>query len=361
MMPRSELINVSAGAGRLQLRGAASAFALFVDDRSVAANWYDCEGSIGQYFYRVPGFSLEQCAALAREAVRDAPPTDRPLADRFRPLLDQFASGTYRLDYDEASAELRFWELNYTSDFDSHDDLYHYANHLRFEHALLPTQNTDTRDQRRILEWAAAIEAGQRPTLITAMVDGADTELVLDGHHKLSGYELAGVPPCRLAIVCLDPPPLRLEDWPGGRVRHHPESWPKALALKPRLWPRDAHPRDVAFEYQHRAEIARRLGAPAPNLVGFLEASYVYLYDYSPDFTKKHPRGWITSPAALEVLEPCVKAGLDGGDIVRVAVVDSRTSSGTGLEGWVPLVATTFTEYFDHATRTVAFRNKKLV
>lgn len=359
-MPRSQLINVNDGVGRLELRGTPAAFALFVDDQPVAANWYDCQGSIGQYFYRVAGCSLEQSVALAREAVRDAPPSDRPIADLFRPLLNQFASGTYRLDYDQAGPGLRFWELNYTSDLDAHDYIHHYANELRPDHAFLPTQNTDTRDQDRILEWAAAIEAGQRPTMITAMIDGADTELVLDGHHKFGGYELAGVPPFRLAIVCLNPPPLRLADWPGGRVPDHPESWPKALALKPRLWPRDAEPIDAEFEYLRRVEIAERLGIAAPNPMGFLKASSAQVYGYSPDFKAKELRGWITSPARLELLQPRVEVGLGGDDIVKVAVINSRTSSRPDLEGWVELIATTFTDHFENETRMIAFCSKKM-
>ena len=42
----------------------------------------------------------------------------------------------------------------------------------------------------------------------------------------------------------------------------------------------------------------------------------------------------------LELLEPRVKLGLDGHDIVKVAVIDSRQSSRVGLVGWVPLGAT---------------------
>ena len=51
--------------------------------------------------------------------------------------------------------------------------------------------------------------------------------------------------------------------------------------------------------------------------------------------------------------------GLEGGNIVKVAVIDSRSSSRPDIAGWVPLIATTFTEYFDSGTRTVEFRNKK--
>src|SRR5262245_45827351 len=102
MVPRSQLISVINGTGRLQVRGSPWAYGLFVADRAVGANLYDLEGSIGQCFYRVAECSLEQSAALGRDAVRDALLADRPLADCFWPLLNQFASGAYRLDYDEA-------------------------------------------------------------------------------------------------------------------------------------------------------------------------------------------------------------------------------------------------------------------
>jgi hypothetical protein len=192
------------------------------------------------------------------------------------------------------------------------------------------------------------------------MLDGADSEIVLDGHHKFAAYDLVGVAARRLAIIPLAPLPLRVTDWPGGRLPNPPESWPKALALKSRHWPQDADPMDVRFEYQRRAEIAERLGLPPPNLIGFLEASYAYLYDYSPDFQQKELCGWITSPARLELLEQRAEVGLEGGNIVKVAVIDSRSSSSRrDIAGWVPLIATTFTEYFDSGTRMVDFRNKK--
>jgi hypothetical protein len=338
MLPRSELIDIVNGLGRLEVRGSASAFGLFVDGHPVAANWYDCEGSIGQYFYRVPDCSVEQSAALAREAVQNALPPDHLLSDGFWPLLNQFACGPYRLDYDEVGPDLQFQEVDYTADLDATAYAYQYANYSRLQHVLLPTQATSTRDQDCILAWAAAIESGRRPTIVTTMLDGADSEIVLDGHHKFAAYELVDVLPRRLTIVPLSPAPLRLTDWPGGRMPEPPVSWPKALALKPRVWPQDADSANP-YEYQRRAAIAQRLGLPVPNLIGFLEASYAYLYDYSPDYQTKDLRGWITSPARLELLDPRAQLGLEGNDIVKVSVINSRTSSAPGLVGWIPLIA----------------------
>jgi hypothetical protein len=82
--------------------------------------------------------------------------------------------------------------------------------------ALLPSQNTDRFDEARVLDWANAIEAGDRPTPITATIEGDNCEFILDGHHKLRGYLLADVPVRRLAINHLAPPPLRQADWPAG-------------------------------------------------------------------------------------------------------------------------------------------------
>jgi len=350
MLPRSELINVIDGTGRLQVRGTIWAFGLFVDDQPVAANWDYGAGSIGQCFYRVADCSLEQSAAMARDAVRDASPPDRPLADRFWPLLNQLASGAYRLDYDEAGSGLDFEELKYTSDMATSGRFNEYVNYSPFDRRLLPTQSTDTRDQPCLLDWAVAIESGQRPTVITTMIDGADSEFILDGHHKLDAYKLAGVQLRRLAIVPLTPPPIRSQDWPDGQLLDPPESWHKALALKQRLWS------NPDFDYQRRAEIAERLGITAPNLIGFLVASYAYVSDYSCDFSKKDSRGWFTSPAKLELLERQAELGLDGRDIVKVAVIDSQLSSDTGLVGWVPLMATTFVDYFNSKTRKIEFR-----
>jgi hypothetical protein len=292
MRPRSELIDIVDGSGRLQVRGTESAFGLFVDGISVAANWYDCAGSIGQYFYRVPDCSLEQSAAMVRDAVRDTLQPSDTLAKRFWPLFSQFASGPYRLDYDEVGPHLQLRELGDGSNSPAPAHLNQYANESRFHHVLLPTQRAETRDQDRILAWALAIEAGQRPTIITTTLDAADSEIILDGHHKCAAYEMVGAPARRLAIVPVAPLPLRLEDWPGGQLPNPPESWPKALALKRRLWPQDAEPLDTAFEYQRRAEIAARLGIAAPNLVGFLEASHVYLYETIArlDHVTGHPR-----------------------------------------------------------------------
>ena len=85
-------------------------------------------------------------------------------------------------------------------------------------------------------------------------------------------------------------------------------------------------PIDADLEYLHRATIAKRLGVPASNLVGILDASYTAVYQYFPDFKKKGSERMGDIP-----LQPGTSAG------------------------WVPLVATTFADQFDGRTRTIKF------
>jgi hypothetical protein len=350
MVPRSELINVVDGAGRLEVRGTVCAFGLFVDDRHVTANWFDLAGSIAQSFYRVADCSVERSAAMARDAVRDALNPAISLADPFWPLLNQFVFGPYRLDYDEAGSRLHFHEPQESSESCMTQGVYGYAHESLDSRSFLPTQHPDDRDEQRILDWAGAIEAGVRPTVVTTTIDAADSEFIVDGHHKLAAYRLADVPPRRLAIVALAPRPLQSQDWPGGRLSDPPTSWRKASALRQLPWPANAD-----AENRRRTQISKRLGAGDPHLIGFLTATHAYVSEYSSDFTRKEPRGWCTSPAKLELLNRRVEMGSDGCDIIKVAVVESQRSSDPGLMGWVPLMATTFIDHLDIKTRRIKF------
>ena len=94
-------------------------------------------------------------------------------------------------------------------------------------------------------------------------------------------------------------------------------------------------------------------------MTGSLLASYAVVHDYSPDFSKAERRGWFTGPATLELLSWQVQIGLDGRDIVKVAVIASQQSSDAGLMGWVPLVATTFIHRFNSGDRRIEFRKKQ--
>lgn len=233
MMPRREFFDLAHGDGCLEVRGNALAIALFVNGSPMSANWDAHVGSILEYFYLKESFSNEGAVDSIRGLVNQAPLPDRSLAEQFLSMLTKLPAGPYRLEYQEEREGLVFHEAVYASDrmsdVDSsllwHVGSYELSHGLRF---LLPSQNTDLLDERRILDWGIAIEGGARPTPITATVDGANCEFILDGHHKLRGYRLAGIPVRRLAITHLAPARLNPTDWPRGRLPEPPPSWVRA-------------------------------------------------------------------------------------------------------------------------------------
>jgi hypothetical protein len=229
-LPRHELISLTAGTGSIEVRGNAPSICLFVNGRPISANWGACSGSILEYFYLKEPHSIEEKADVVRALVAHAPPLEQSLAERFGPFLRLFPPGLYRLQYQEEGNGLYFHQPEYTSirwsDINS-STLWHVGSDTLAAgvRELLPSQNTDRFDEARVLDWAIAIEAGDRPTAITATIEGANCEFILDGHHKLRGYLLADVPIRRLAITHLEAAPLRQADWPGGRLADPPSSW----------------------------------------------------------------------------------------------------------------------------------------
>jgi hypothetical protein len=167
MIPRSELINVVGGAARLEVRGSVCAFGVFDDGRPVTANWFDLAGSIGRCFYRIADCSIEQSAAIARDTVRThCIPNGRSPIPSGR-CSRQFVSGPYRLDYDEDGSSMDLREAP-ESDPCAAGEVYRFAHESLGSRSLLPTQRSDWRNEQRVLQWADAIEAGLRPTIVTA-------------------------------------------------------------------------------------------------------------------------------------------------------------------------------------------------
>jgi hypothetical protein len=244
MVPRTELFELQEGEGRLQIRGEDSALALFVDGQPLSANWDQCYGSLTDGFYLKDPFLIEASPTRLRHIVADVPPLDRPLSEHFFAFLRWFSAGPYRLDYDEERPGLLFYDLDYMSDqllstdvcIFQHNSSANVASAIR---SLLPSQCADKLDKDRVLEWAVAIEAGALPTVITATIEWACCEFILDGHHKLSAYRLARRPVRRLAITQMLSNPIKSSDWPGGRLSEAPDTWGRVLAHSERGYVRE--------------------------------------------------------------------------------------------------------------------------
>jgi hypothetical protein len=87
---------------------------------------------------------------------------------------------------------------------------------------LVCTQTRESLDETRVAYFREQIRAGRCPVVLTASVEGAWCEFVIDGHHKLAAYDRAGVKPTILGIVRWEAPGISLDEGLGYLPRGHP-------------------------------------------------------------------------------------------------------------------------------------------
>jgi hypothetical protein len=222
MQPREETFALEKGKGLIEIRRQNYASGLFIKGKPIVFNWDEASGSICQEFYLVEHYSEEESVAKFRDLIENGFAPKQSLRSQLIPFLQNLSSGTYKLTL-ELLTESTWgeWEQGYTLSGYYPDTL-----------MLLPTQYTDSLDEKRILEWAYAIENGANPIVIT-LTDEAEhwCEFILDGHHKLWGYSLAQVRPWRLRICGQSSKAkLRFTDLPEIRG-DRPYGWKYAFDL----------------------------------------------------------------------------------------------------------------------------------
>lgn len=212
MIPATETVILTEGKGRIELRGNPYAFGLFVDDTPVVLNWCDCDGSIGQQFYLFDADLLEERITALHALVEKGPRMDESLAGDLMPLLCQFPSGEYVVEYGDIDRPYQFpeWDINEVREWpDGVSYAWYYPDATNF----LPTQPYHRLNEERIIHYMLEIEQGKRPVAITTTIRGAWGEFILDGHHKLCAYSQLRISPRR---ICIEASEARLPtlDWP---------------------------------------------------------------------------------------------------------------------------------------------------
>ena len=215
---RADLALVGTGKGLIEVRGGQEEVVLLVEGKSVAFNWDDCAGSVGQYLVFTGHTRGADYARQLAEFV-EGEVDERPFADQIEPLLALFAPGTYCLTYTPSAAAESVTTLEYAARSSANRELVGYYPDLRH---LVCTQARESLDDERVAFFRERIRAGRRPIVLTASAEGAWCEFVIDGHHKLAAYNRAGVRPTVLSIVRWQAPELSLEEGLGFLPSGHP-------------------------------------------------------------------------------------------------------------------------------------------
>jgi hypothetical protein len=130
-----------------------------------------------------------------------------------------FVPGRYQLRYVESCPDCDFIEFDASWDFATrHDSFYPYGNVLVF------TQSTDSLNRDQVAHYLERIRGGHRPIALTAMAADGWCEFVIDGHHKLQAYKLAGVRPTFVSVCRLDAPRLNPGSFDTYMGARHPKS-----------------------------------------------------------------------------------------------------------------------------------------
>jgi hypothetical protein len=96
----------------------------------------------------------------------------RPLATTLGPVLDLLVDGDYRVSGPERLPENR---------------------------QLTPTDTWPPSDESRVGYYRTAIRTGHRP--VAVVLAGAESELIIDGHHKIAAYRAEEVAPAVVRIT----------------------------------------------------------------------------------------------------------------------------------------------------------------
>lgn len=217
MIPRTEIITITEGSGRIELRGHPEAFGLFIDGAPVALNWSDCGGIVAQEFFLLNADPLEDRMTVLQHLVENGPDPEYSLAQQLMPLLRHFPSGEYTLQYSDVNRPYQFpvWETTEVLPWPSAGSSYSW--YYPDDYNFLPTQPDLSMSQEQILYYMLAIEEGMRPVAITTTVQRGWAEFILDGHHKLYAYSHLRISPRRICITAMDTN-LAVLDWPLDTV-----------------------------------------------------------------------------------------------------------------------------------------------
>ncbi|MER6519174.1 hypothetical protein ABT246_20285 [Streptomyces sp. NPDC001553] len=211
--PPVVVCEVPDGLGVIEVTGGASASLLVLAGDPVLLEGNDGCGSLGWLAARAgadaPGTGEVKALTewLGCPDLTVDPATGHhlpPDPERLRPLLTLLAPGRYVMTVQTAPHETRVVHPrgHAVEQWYAEEDL-----------ALLTTDHWPPRREAVVRDYARRIRAGGLPALIALRPTPAGrVGYVLDGHHKLTAYQWAGVRPLILWLTPQQPQPFRRED-----------------------------------------------------------------------------------------------------------------------------------------------------
>lgn len=222
---RTELVTVSTN-GPLEVRGDDFDTALFVGGQPVAYFWSDFAGSVGQNLIRTISPNPTEAIQRFRDSVSGSDSLARTLVDSFPELVSILVAGEYKLELEELPPD------TYVVDFSFGDKSGGISNFYPGFGALVATQPRSSLSEQIIRDYDRRIADGARPLVVTLAGGISWAEFVIDGHHKLQAYRRSGISIHRLAIIKLNPQPVKLSDV-LGLIPDDDAEKAKLLANKP--------------------------------------------------------------------------------------------------------------------------------
>ena len=189
-------IEVKDGQGIIDIISDGFATALVIE-KTVAVNWPDCAGSIGEY-YAVSRENYDRQKALTADLIQSL--TDGSDKDVFAAItifLDLFANGKYKVvigAVDVSSAEIAYdIKMTYADEVDENKTFTYGFYPYGYGEVLLFSRSINTIDENRVKEYVETIKNGNRPKIVLFAGSSEDHSYVIDGHHKLLAYQKLGI------------------------------------------------------------------------------------------------------------------------------------------------------------------------
>ncbi|MBP3959312.1 hypothetical protein J8F10_29050 [Gemmata sp. G18] len=217
MSEQAEIIDLTASRSLIDVRGGGFDLALVMGGQPIALNWSDCEGSVAQYLARAGRTDCESELRSLRHTLAGHWLPEAPISSQIYPFIELMVPGRYELRYVESCPDCSYIEFDSSWDFDAKYDHYY-----PFGSTLVLTRATDSLSQGQVTHYLERIRSGYRPIALTVTASEGWCNFVLDGHHKLRAYKMAGVKPAFVSVCRLDAPRVGAESFDKWIGANHP-------------------------------------------------------------------------------------------------------------------------------------------
>lgn len=172
-----------------------------VIEKPLIVNWYDCRGSIGQYF-AVSNYSTEErdsITAFINDKMIDG--SEEEIFTVINTFLHLFEDGTYKVSLLNLELDCSIFYYNMSTKYADH-----VPENERFSGALYPSMSRyeyfytiphGRINEERVTYYMDLINSGKQPKAVIFTIDSLSQNefmaaYVLDGHHKIEAYHRLG-------------------------------------------------------------------------------------------------------------------------------------------------------------------------